>query len=85
MKYFLIGVTSLFLIIAIGSVIQTGTGGTKVTASQGNDESCSTAPKSTAPLSSDKTPRVYPIAPGVWYPGDGALPDKPMRYYRVRC
>ena len=29
--------------------------------------------------------RVYPIAPGVWYPGDGALPEKPIRYYRVRC
>ncbi|MBW2018043.1 MAG: hypothetical protein JRJ01_14600 [Deltaproteobacteria bacterium] len=27
----------------------------------------------------------YPIAPGVWYPGDGAIPDKPMRYYRIRC
>jgi len=29
--------------------------------------------------------RVYPIAPGVWYPGDGALPEKPIRYYRIRC
>jgi hypothetical protein len=28
--------------------------------------------------------RVYPIAPGVWYPGE-PLPEKPMRYYRVRC
>jgi hypothetical protein len=28
---------------------------------------------------------VYPIAPGLWYPGDGALREKPMRYYRVRC
>ena len=27
----------------------------------------------------------YPVAPGVWYPGDGPLPEKPMRYYRVRC
>jgi hypothetical protein len=27
---------------------------------------------------------VYPIAPGVWYPGD-PLPEKAMRYYRVRC
>jgi len=26
-----------------------------------------------------------PIAAGVWYPSDGALPDHPMRYYRVRC
>ena len=35
--------------------------------------------------SNPKTSRVYPIAPGVWYPGDGALPEKPIRYYRVRC
>lgn len=30
------------------------------------------------------TERVYPIAPGVWYPGQ-PLPEKPIRYYRVRC
>ena len=27
----------------------------------------------------------YPIAAGVWYPGDGEIPEKPMRYYRARC
>jgi hypothetical protein len=26
-----------------------------------------------------------PMAAGVWYPGSGPLPAKPMRYYRVRC
>ncbi|MCG6909377.1 MAG: hypothetical protein LJE94_04545 [Deltaproteobacteria bacterium] len=26
-----------------------------------------------------------PIAAGVWYPGDGEIPEKPMRYYRARC
>lgn len=26
-----------------------------------------------------------PLAAGVWYPQNGALPEKPMRYYRVRC
>jgi hypothetical protein len=26
-----------------------------------------------------------PIAAGVWYPTDGPIPDKPMRYYRARC
>ncbi|MEJ2099847.1 MAG: hypothetical protein P8X68_07700 [Desulfobacterales bacterium] len=31
-----------------------------------------------------ETERVYPIAPGVWYPGQ-PMPEKPMRYYRVRC
>lgn len=28
--------------------------------------------------------RVYPIAPGVWYPGQ-PMPEKPIRYYRIRC
>lgn len=26
-----------------------------------------------------------PIAAGVWYPHKGAVPESPMRYYRVRC
>jgi len=29
--------------------------------------------------------RRYPIAPGVWYPTDGPIPEHPIRYYRVRC
>ena len=29
--------------------------------------------------------REYPIAAGIWYPSDGPIPDKPVRYYRVRC
>lgn len=33
---------------------------------------------------STETTRVYPIAPGVWYPGQ-PMPEKPIRYYRVRC
>ena len=35
--------------------------------------------------SSAKTTWEIPIAAGVWYPTDGPVPDKPMRYYRVRC
>ena len=35
--------------------------------------------------SSEKPSWEIPIAAGVWYPSDGAVPDKPMRYYRVRC
>ena len=30
------------------------------------------------------TPRQYPIAAGVWYPGD-PVPTVPSRYYRIRC
>ncbi len=32
-----------------------------------------------------KQEREYPIAAGVWYPQDGPIPEKPMRYYRARC
>ncbi len=35
-----------------------------------------------------KAPEVdweIPMAAGVWYPGSGPVPEKPMRYYRVRC
>jgi len=51
----------------------------------------------TPPAVSDKAPpkaaastaelaRRYPIAPGVWYPADGPIPEKlPQRYYRIRC
>ena len=31
-----------------------------------------------------EVPRRYPIAPGVWYPGD-PMPTVPSRYYRIRC
>jgi hypothetical protein len=72
MKYFLIGVTALFLLIAVGNILATSNDTAVVTASQLSDESAPTS-------------RVYPIAAGVWYPGNGALPEKPMRYYRVRC
>ena len=33
---------------------------------------------------SPKVPREYPIAPGIWYPGD-PLPEESFRYYRIRC
>jgi hypothetical protein len=41
---------------------------------------------STAALTAtSEATQLYPIAPGVWYPGCGELPEKPVRYYRVRC
>jgi len=33
----------------------------------------------------DQAAREYPIAAGIWYPHQGKVPDRPMRYYRVRC
>ena len=70
MKYFIIFLASLFLIIGVVNVV--GTGDKPV---QSKDSTKTTI----------ETARMYPIAPGVWYPGDGALPEKPMRYYRARC
>jgi hypothetical protein len=46
--------------------------------------SASTSKANEVQVKSAEEPRVYPIAPGVWYPGE-PLPEKPMRYYRVRC
>ncbi len=31
-----------------------------------------------------KAPRKYPVAAGVWYPGE-PVPTEASRYYRVRC
>lgn len=44
----------------------------------------STSKANDVQVKSTEEPRVYPIAPGVWYPGD-PLPERPIRYYRVRC
>jgi len=72
MRYFLIFITSLFLVVAVGTAVRTG------------DEPASSK-YGAGTTATAETPRVYPVAPGVWYPGDGALPEKPIRYYRARC
>jgi hypothetical protein len=53
---------------------------------------CAGAPKKAAPATeagvTEGEPAIkwrYPIAPGIWYPGDGPLPEHPFKYYRVRC
>jgi hypothetical protein len=38
-----------------------------------------------AAASSQQVTWEVPIAAGIYYPSDGPVPDKPMRYYRVRC
>lgn len=70
MKYVIIFFVSIFLIITVVNIVQTG------------DKPIDLKDKTTT---NTKTSRIYPIAPGVWYPGDGALPEKPVRYYRARC
>jgi hypothetical protein len=41
--------------------------------------------EATAARSSGEVTWECPIAAGVWYPSDGAVPENPVRYYRVRC
>ena len=73
MKYLVIFFSLLFLLTALAvagsSSSQTST-----------DQSKTASPAAVA----KETERVYPIAPGVWYPGQ-PMPEKPIRYYRVRC
>lgn len=74
MKYFLIFVTLMCLVLFGGNVARTG------------DEPARSKPKPTVNAEISKKPaRVYPIAPGVWYPQYGPIPERPIRYYRIRC
>ena len=54
-------------------------GGISTLVLSGNETSTPTTP------TTEELARTYPIAPGVWYPTDGPIPEKPIRYYRVRC
>jgi hypothetical protein len=73
MKYFVVFFSLLFLLIALAGVGFPG------------DQSTTAKSAVASPAAVVKeTERVYPIAPGVWYPGQ-PMPEKPMRYYRVRC
>ncbi len=75
MKYFLIGI-ALFVvfIVSIGIIGAATEKGARPAVSD-----------NTNAAATEETGRVYPIAAGVWYPTDGPIPDKPVRYYRVRC
>ena len=74
MKCFVILVSCVFLVVCAGllPVIGSNTQGEKGAASDA------------AALSSQVSWEV-PIAAGIYYPSDGPVPDKPVRYYRVRC
>jgi len=74
MKYVIILISCVFLIVLAGSlpVIGSNTQGEK---SSGSD----------AAATSDQVTWEVPIAAGIYYPSDGPVPDKPVRYYRVRC
>ena len=73
MKYLVIFFSLLFLLIALAIV------------GFSNDQTTNAKSAVSSPAAFAKEPeRVYPIAPGVWYPGQ-PMPEKPIRYYRIRC
>jgi hypothetical protein len=43
------------------------------------------AEQTAASAAMQESPWQYPIAPGIWVPGDGPLPEHPFKYYRIRC
>ena len=74
MKYIIILVACVLLIVVIGllPVLGSNTLGAK-----------GSEPNSTSP--SEQVTWEVPIAAGIYYPSDGPVPEKPVRYYRVRC
>ena len=74
MKYFIIPVSCLFLLAIAGLAPVFGSHTEGV---QSSEENAGTSPQTIS--------WEVPIAAGIYYPSDGAVPDHPMRYYRVRC
>ncbi len=74
MKYFIILFSFVFLVAFTGRPAVGGNSSADAHDS-GND----------LQNSNEKASWEIPIAAGVWYPTDGPVPDRPMRYYRVRC
>lgn len=73
MKYLVVFFSLLFLLTALAVV------------GFSSDQTTTTKPVVASPAAVAKgTERVYPIAPGIWYPGQ-PMPEKPIRYYRIRC
>jgi len=74
MKYVIILVAGLFLAVFAGvlPVFSSHTAGLK-------------DPAEKAGQASEEITWEVPIAAGIYYPNDGAVPEHPVRYYRVRC
>ncbi len=83
MKQFLMFVVVMSLVIAVGAVAQTNEK-SKTPKDKSEAKPATVEPTATPAPEASKTPRVYPIAAGLWYPGQ-PLPEKPFRYYRIRC
>ena len=73
MKYLVVFISLLVLMIGLAAI------------GVSSDQTTTTKSAVALPAAADQEgERVYPIAPGVWYPGQ-PMPEKPIRYYRVRC
>ncbi|MDY0094373.1 MAG: hypothetical protein RBT80_16895 [Candidatus Vecturithrix sp.] len=84
MKNVVMFISVMFLVVALGAIAQTQENAGSSTSDPDTVQAAATPSPAPADPEVSKTPRVYPIAAGVWYPGD-PLPEKPFRYYRVRC
>ncbi|MCP4149479.1 MAG: hypothetical protein GY757_17155 [bacterium] len=74
MKYIIILISCVFLVVCAGLLPVIGSN------TQGEKSS-----ESDAAATSKQVTWEVPIAAGIYYPSDGPVPDKPIRYYRVRC
>lgn len=74
MKYIIIWRSLIILLVFIAIFPVTGTTSDVQTKTEGN-----------AAKEAEQPSWEIPIAAGIWYPADGPVPEKPMRYYRVRC
>jgi len=84
MKQIVIFLIVMSCVVAVGTVAQTQ-GAAKADNTMEKEKSPDVNAEQTLPDSAaSNVPRAYPIAPGIWYPGE-PLPEKPFRYYRIRC
>ena len=74
MKYIIVLISCVLLVVFAGllPVLGSNTQGAK-----------GSEPGAAAPA--EQVTWEVPIAAGIYYPSDGPVPDKPVRYYRVRC
>ena len=83
MKHFWIFLMILSLIATAGAVAQTQKE-SDTTQEQLEEKPVVAEPAQPSDPEVSKVPRKYPIAAGVWYPGE-PLPKEAFRYYRIRC
>ena len=74
MKYAILLLSLIFLFVFAGILPVTGNAPVAQKENEGG-----------ADITAEQPTWEVPIAAGIWYPTDGDVPERPMRYYRVRC